>query len=272
MNKTINSRREKAGRSRYKGFYTAILISLAMVGAACAYAYQMTNNTLEENLSSLTELAEMTQPPTENTTNFAANPYSPVTTPADLNSVAGIQTYVPKDESSAESDEISESETDENETAEEVIESDEENENEEAVETISHILVNPIEGEVCNPFSNGELVKSETTGTWQTHNGADISAEEGTSVCSIDNGTVSEIVKDPLWGITVVIDHKNGIVSRYCNLAPSLNVKEGDTVESGQEIGTVGNTADAESKMEPHLYFEILKSGIYIDPMAFIES
>ena len=52
--------------SKYKGFYTAIGISILMIGAACVYAYQVTmetNQTLENELS---QTAEETQP----TTNF----------------------------------------------------------------------------------------------------------------------------------------------------------------------------------------------------------
>ena len=45
--------------------------------------------------------------------------------------------------------------------------------------------VMPVEGDVLNPFSNGELVKSATTGAWQTHNGADLAAEIGDDVVSI---------------------------------------------------------------------------------------
>lgn len=110
-------------------------------------------------------------------------------------------------------------------------------------ETISHVLVMPVDGEVAQPFSNNELVKSETTGTWQTHNGVDILAETGASVRAIDNGTVVEVVNDPLWGICVSVDHENGIVSRYCNLSPNLELQEGETVESGQTIGVIGDTA-----------------------------
>ena len=62
--------------SKYKGFYTAIGISILMIGAACVYAYQVTtetNQTLEKEWS---QAAEETQP----TTNFIAEIYDAVTT------------------------------------------------------------------------------------------------------------------------------------------------------------------------------------------------
>ena len=37
--------------------------------------------------------------------------------------------------------------------------------------------VMPVNGEILEPFSNGELVKSETLGYWKTHDGVDIKAD-----------------------------------------------------------------------------------------------
>ena len=37
---------------------------------------------------------------------------------------------------------------------------------------------------------------------------------------------------------------------------------------SGDLIGTVGDTADIESALAPHLHIEMLHNGSYIDPMA----
>ena len=54
----------------------------------------------------------------------------------------------------------------------------------------------PVTGEVINPYSNGELVKSETLDVWKTHDGADIAAEKGSAVASCMKGTVTEIKDD----------------------------------------------------------------------------
>ena len=238
--------------SKYKGFYTAIGISILMIGAACVYAYQVTmetNQTLENELS---QTAEETQP----TTNFIAEIYDAVTTTQpEYDAVAKVKTDVPVEtttEAVEETEPQEEPESEPEETEEEVI--------------YSHMLMIPVDGEVAQPFSDGELVKSLTTGTWQTHNGVDILAEQGVSVRAMDNGTVVEVVNDPLWGICVSVDHENGIVSRYCNLSPNVGVQEGDTVESGQTLGTVGDSADIESKMESHLHFEVTKGGTILIP------
>lgn len=129
----------------------------------------------------------------------------------------------------------------------------------------------PVTGEIINPYSNGELVKSVTLDVWKTHDGADIAAAEGTAVASCMKGTVKEISDDPLWGVYVIIDHGDGIEGHYCGLAESLNVKAGQEVKMGEIIGQVGNTCEIECKLDPHLHFGITKNGRWIDPIAFVE-
>lgn len=128
-------------------------------------------------------------------------------------------------------------------------------------------LTMPIEGEVFTPYSNGALVKSETLGDWRTHNGVDISAEQGAAVKSAAKGKVTAVRSDSLWGYVVEITHSNGVVSRYCGLAKQLSVKEGDSVKLGQVIGLVGYIP-AESLMPSHLHFECKQNGKFIDPMS----
>lgn len=131
--------------------------------------------------------------------------------------------------------------------------------------------VMPVNGEILNPFSNGELVKSETLGIWKTHDGVDISAETGTPVKAMNKGEVTEVKNDALWGYSVTIDHGSGIMGYYCNLSSAVAVKEGDEVQAGQVIGAVGDTAEIESAMSSHLHFGIRKNGEWIDPVSFID-
>lgn len=235
-------------KTRLRGFGTALLISLAMIGAACAYAYQATNTAIENELDSLqndlnaattqSTYEEQRQTETETVTEPFHEAYD---------AAANV-----KPESETETEPQTDSDT-------------------ESAEEFDHVKVMPIAGEVQQEYSCGELVKSVTTGTWQTHNGTDIAAAEGTAVCAIDNGTVLEVTKDALWGVCVTIDHGNGIKSRYCGLSASLTVTEGESVESGQAIGSVGTTADIECKQEPHLHFEVLKNDVYVDPMEYVQ-
>jgi len=128
------------------------------------------------------------------------------------------------------------------------------------------------ESTVINPYSNGELVKSETLGVWKTHDGVDLAADAGTAVSAIMKGTVTEVSNDPLWGICVVIDHGDNVIAHYCGLDENVTVKTGQEVSMGEIIGQVGNTADIECKLAPHLHLGITVGGAWTDPVKFIES
>lgn len=141
-----------------------------------------------------------------------------------------------------------------------------------AQKEISKPFAMPINSEIINPFSNGELVKSETLGTWKTHDGIDIKAEIGTPVYSISSGEVKEVKEDGMWGVCVIIEHSNGIEAHYCGLSAGVNVKSGDTVDIGQTIGTVGNTAECELAEESHIHFAVKKDGVWVDPLSVMSN
>ena len=86
------------------------------------------------------------------------------------------------------------------------------------IDTETQPFVMPVKGDIINPFSNGELVKSETLGYWQTHDGVDIKAKAGTKVVAMTNGTVTKVIEDPLFGTVIIINHGNNIEGHYYNL------------------------------------------------------
>lgn len=128
----------------------------------------------------------------------------------------------------------------------------------------------PVEGEVANPFSNGELVKSTTLGVWKTHDGCDILCTLGTDVRSMSEGMVKEITDDPLWGVYVVVEQSNGLEVHYCGLTKELNVKAGQQINQGEIIGKTGDTCQIEILEEPHLHLGVKQNGEWIDPMTVI--
>lgn len=226
-----------------KGFYIALALSVAMVGAACYFAYTQTADDIAGQLDS--SLAR-----------------------SDSREAAEVKTDVPKQTEAETQAANIVKHTETAVTAEKETQPAEESE--ETAKPEVRKLVMPVEGEIMNEFSNGELVKSNTTGVWQTHNGVDIAATLGDSVIASDAGTVSAIDEDPLWGITVTIDHGNGIITRYSNLNSGVTVQAGQQVSSGEEIGAVGETADIETSDKSHLHFEVLKNGSYVDPLSMM--
>lgn len=95
------------------------------------------------------------------------------------------------------------------------------------------------------------------------HSGLDFKAGRGTPILATARGKV--IVARTGWrlhGNTIVLDHGHGILSIYIHQT-SLKVKEGDEVEAGQQIGTVGSTGRASG---PHLHFCIYVNGTAANP------
>lgn len=129
----------------------------------------------------------------------------------------------------------------------------------------------PVEGDIVRDFAVDNLIYSNTLQEWTTHTGIDIKADKTTVVKSAEAGTVKTIKNDPRYGLTIIIEHENGFQTVYSNLLTSEFVVEGEKVEKGQSLGTVGNTAAFEVADEPHLHFEILKDSAQVDPSIYLK-
>ena len=129
----------------------------------------------------------------------------------------------------------------------------------------------PVDGEIVKEYAKDNLIYSNTLQEWTTHLGIDIKADKTTVVKSAEAGKVKSIKNDPRYGLTIVIEHDNGYQTVYSNLLSSEFVVEGEKVEKGQSIGTVGNTAAFEIADEAHLHFEILKDSIQVDPNIYLK-
>lgn len=140
---------------------------------------------------------------------------------------------------------------------------------EEASEDIK--FVEPIKGEIIREFAPDSLVYSETLKEWITHNGVDIKADKASEVIAVCDGKVSAIKNDPRYGLTIIIEHKDGYKTVYANLLSSEYVVEGEEVTQGQAIGTIGNSANFEISDDYHLHFEVTKDGEYVDPLQLIK-
>ena len=130
-------------------------------------------------------------------------------------------------------------------------------------------FIKPVEGEIVKEFAKDNLIYSQTLEEWTTHLGIDIKAEKTTVVKASEAGVVKSIKNDPRYGLTIVIEHDEHYQTIYSNLLTSEFVVEGEKVEQGQSIGTVGNTAIFEIADEPHLHFEILKDSIEVNPEIY---
>lgn len=128
----------------------------------------------------------------------------------------------------------------------------------------------PVKGEVIGDYSLEVLAYDQTMGDWRTHAGMDLAAPLGTQVMAVADGTVSAIYQDPLMGTTVVVDHADEVTSLYANLAEVPTVEVGESVTTGTVIGSVGQTAVAESQKAGHLHLEMTEAGVSVDPANYL--
>ena len=129
----------------------------------------------------------------------------------------------------------------------------------------------PVNGEILREFAKDSLVYSNTLEEWITHTGVDIKADKTTVVKAAANGKVESIKNDPRYGLTVIVSHSDGYKTVYANLLTAEYVVEGEEIEAGQTIGTVGNSSSFEIADDYHLHFELIKDGEYLNPCTLME-
>ena len=137
--------------------------------------------------------------------------------------------------------------------------------------TLPGKVVSPVSGNTALEYSMDSLCYNPTTRDWRTHNGLDIAAAEGTSVCSAADGVVESVTQDDTMGTTVVIAHAQGYTTTYSSLAQEVSVVAGQAVDAGQTIGCVGNTALLETALGEHVHFAVSCNGKPVDPEVFLE-
>jgi murein DD-endopeptidase MepM/ murein hydrolase activator NlpD len=121
----------------------------------------------------------------------------------------------------------------------------------------------PVEAPISDVFG----VQRVFNGSVQsTHQGLDFRVTTGTPVAAVNSGKV--LLARPLFfeGNCVVLDHGQGLLTLYLHLS-EFSVKEGDTVEKGQQIGMSGGTGRATG---PHLHLAVRWQGIYLNPAGLL--
>ena len=128
----------------------------------------------------------------------------------------------------------------------------------------------PVQGQIVSEYAMEVLSYNQTTRDWRTHNGIDIAAEAGTGVVAAADGEVYTVYEDDRMGMTVVIRHEGGYVTKYASLGENVLVSPGDPVTMGQRIGSVGATALMESALGDHVHFSVTKDDADVDPESFL--
>jgi septal ring factor EnvC (AmiA/AmiB activator)/SH3-like domain-containing protein len=122
----------------------------------------------------------------------------------------------------------------------------------------------PVNGQVVSLFGQGMAAGYHFK---TLYNGIDIKTERGEPIQALCGGKTifSEWLRG--YGNLIIIDHGNDYYTVYAH-AEELFKKKGDPVETGEVIGTVGESG---STLEPKLYFEIRHHGKPIDPLTWLK-
>ena len=128
----------------------------------------------------------------------------------------------------------------------------------------------PVQGELERLHDIEHLHYDVTLRDWRTHEGVDILAPLGETVCAAMSGTVMAIEDDSLYGTVVTVDHGDGTSALYANLASLPAVSVGDWVEAGDVLGSVGTTALCEIGQGTHLHFAMYLDGASVDPLDYL--
>ena len=122
----------------------------------------------------------------------------------------------------------------------------------------------PSSNHITSYFGNRTPPKQ---GASSDHKGIDIGASMGSQVIAAAAGKVTTVAYSGARGYYIVVDHGNGYATLYQHLSRQ-DVRTGDMVTAGQQIGAVGETGISTA---PHLHFEVHVNGTPVNPLQYYE-
>jgi murein DD-endopeptidase MepM/ murein hydrolase activator NlpD len=121
----------------------------------------------------------------------------------------------------------------------------------------------PVEGQVTGSF--GERI-DPFNGEGAFHSGVDIGSSFGAKIIAPADGVVSLVDSLGGYGKTIMIDHGNGISTRFGHLS-GFAVTVGQRVQRGDVIGYVGESGRSTG---PHLHYEVRINDTPVNPYKYL--
>ncbi len=239
-----NSRKKRRSRRERIGFYTAFSICLIAVCMAVYSTYNTLTVNNEKSSAVRTDTTQAVQV-NENITGVKETPPEPKLDMEIPTIVSQEQTQPPTTEPAEDTSKT-------------------------ALETMLSTdlsLSYPLNSKNVVREYTEKSVYFKTLNVWKPHTGVDFAGELGDSVNAMASGAVTKVYDDKMLGKTVEIS-TNNVVCIYSGLG-SVDVKKGDSVETGDKIGTLG-TVPFEASDANHIHIAVKIDGKYADPLSFI--
>lgn len=142
--------------------------------------------------------------------------------------------------------------------------SEEEQMKKDAQEIKSNIsFIKPVNGTITSRFGWRD---SNISYVSKYHTGLDMAVAQGTEIKAATDGKVTLTSSEGGYGNHLKVE-TNGITMLYAHCL-KLCVNEGENITQGQKIAEVGSTGNSTG---PHLHFEIIKEGRYVDPELVLD-
>jgi murein DD-endopeptidase MepM/ murein hydrolase activator NlpD len=121
----------------------------------------------------------------------------------------------------------------------------------------------PVKGAITSHYGNRS---DPFNGEAELHLGLDISALFNSQVHAPADGVVLYAERKAAYGNLLILDHGNGLTTRYGHLSRPL-VKVGQKVKRGDIVGLVGMTGRTTA---PHLHYEVRRNDRPVNPRGYL--
>lgn len=215
---------------RREGFYFILLICLCVVAVVAAFTIKK-NNGLKQSEANNNEFTLNVEDSTSDSTETSRN---------EIPNADRVENGYNLAEGLNEEEEVANNEElgDYAEVADETVDVP-------VSTTVTEVVFQlPLEGVVSREYKEMVRLQDNESGTVdRTRRGIDLNASVGTAVRAAAEGKVIDISKSTEDGNFIVIEHTNGLKTKYANLDEETSVAVGDAVSAGDEIGLVGNSS-----------------------------
>ncbi len=128
----------------------------------------------------------------------------------------------------------------------------------------------PVNGTIIKDYVDTSVVYNQTLGLYSGHKAIDFSADENSMVSVVYDGVIESITTGKLDGVTLIVDHGNGLKTVYNSIEVNEDLEVGQSLKKGDAIGVVSTNNRTEYKDGAHLHFEVLEDGKKISPYKYL--